>query len=327
MNQTSDLSQAIVGRDELLGRYNPLARVLMVSDFQKGMNGWQTYFPDYDGWEDYEGRYGPVAPLKETVAKAMNGPEMRIDRKPPLGPRGVPMISSLTSWDIGTSGGWGGTYALKIPTIAHAGHTGLCVKRLATPFTSGLFRIETWFAFKAEPSDLRLGELDVHSLLLAFEVMESHGVKKEGRKPLRWWPSVRYLNAENGQLEHKWQAIFSGSDGVVTGPWENVPKGQQDLGFNRSATKYQWQYLRFTFDLDKHEYVDLNCAGEEFDVAGRKHVMDPPLTGFRAGTDHCSGLLAAVFGIQTNSDKRCFLYLDSVVVSAASGSSGSDREQ
>jgi hypothetical protein len=47
--------------------------------------------------------------------------------------------------------------------------------------------------------------------------------------------------------------------------------------------------------------------------------MDPPLQGFRASTDKCPGLIAPSFGIETNGDKRCFLYLDSVVVSASEG--------
>ena len=44
-------------------------------------------------------------------------------------------------------------------------------------------------------------------------------------------------------------------------------------------------------------------------------MFDPPLSGFRASTDRCSGLLNFGIGIETNSDKRCFLYLDSIVVS------------
>jgi hypothetical protein len=63
--------------------------------------------------------------------------------------------------------------------------------------------------------------------------------------------------------------------------------------------------------------VDFHCHGQEFDVAGKKHIMDPPLVGWRSSTDKCPGLIGTIFAIQTNSDKRCFLYLDSVVVSAS----------
>ena len=70
-------------------------------------------------------------------------------------------------------------------------------------------------------------------------------------------------------------------------------------------------------DLAKHEYVDLHCFGQEFDVAGRKHIPDPPLSGYRASTDKCAGLVNVGFAIEAARDKRCFLYLDSVVISAS----------
>ena len=61
------------------------------------------------------------------IGTARGGAGQRIDRKFPLGPRGVPMLSSLTSWDVGTAGSWDGGYALKIPTIAQARNKGLIV--------------------------------------------------------------------------------------------------------------------------------------------------------------------------------------------------------
>ena len=311
----SSLRRSILQADPLLSRYDPLPRILCVDRFTEGMQAWQAYFPDYDGATDYPERDRDLDPLDQMVGTALGGASQRIDRKLPLGPRAVPMLSSLTSWDVGTAGSWDGCYALKIPTIARAHSKGLIVKRLGSPWR-GKFRIETYFTYKADPADMKLGERDVHSFFFAFDVMDSHDVRLHGREPVRWWPSVRYLNCENGQLVRKWQANFHGSEGVLNGPWTDIPGGQQDLGFNRSPTKYQWHYLRFTFDLEKHTYSDFNCAGREFKVAGRKHVMDPPLTGFRASTERCPMLVNAGIGIETNSDKRCFLYLNSVVVSA-----------
>jgi hypothetical protein len=103
----------------------------------------------------------------------------------------------------------------------------------------------------------------------------------------------------------------------MDGPWHDLDGGHQELAFNRSPTKYQWSYLRFTFDVARHEYVDLHCQGQEIDVAGRQHRMDPPLSGFRASTDKCPGLIAVLLGIEADSDKRCFLFIDSLVVSAS----------
>jgi len=312
------LRTALLHTDPLLGRYTPLPRVLCVDRFSEGMHAWQAYFPDYDGAAAYEGRHPHLESLDGMLGTTLGGVPQRIDRKFPIGPRAVPMLSSLTSWDVGTAGSWDGAYALKLPTLAQARTKALMVKRMGSPWR-GKFRIETYFTYKAEPSDFRLGERDVHSFFIAFDVMDSHDVRAQGREPIRWWPSIRYLNCENGELVRKWQANFHGSEGVLNGPWADIPGGQQDLGFNRSPTKYQWHYLRFTFDLENHTYVDFNCAGKEFDVAGRKHEMEPPLVGYRGSTDLCSGLVNAGIGIETNSDKRCFLYLNSVVFSASEG--------
>jgi len=321
MDTSNELRRALLGTDPLLGRYDPLERLLSVDRFEDGFHGWQAYFPDYDGWEDYPGRYSPVEPVSDMLAKAQRQ-NLRIDRKPPVGPRAVPMISSLTSWDVGTAGAWDSCYALKLPTLPVAGHKGLMVKRMGSSWT-GLFRIETWFTFKAEPNDYRLGETDAHSFFLAFDVMESHAVRKEGREPVRWWPAVRYLNALDGKLVGRWQANFDGSEGVLDGPFTDLPDGRQDLGFNRSPTKYQWHYLRLTFDLARREYVDFRCGDQEFDVAGRTHSHN--LSGFRASTEKCPMLVNAGFGIQTNADKRCFLYLNSIVFSATEKSPAREK--
>ena len=111
----------------------------------------------------------------------------------------------------------------------------------------GQFRVETWFCFKADPGDFQLGETDIRALYLTFDVMDLHHVREHGEEPRRWWPALRYHNAENGELVRRWQANI-GSEGVKDGAWEYLTDGQQDLGFNRAATKYQWNYLRFTFD-------------------------------------------------------------------------------
>ena len=65
------------------------------------------------------------------------------------------------------------------------------------------------------------------------------------------------------------------------------------------------------------------CYGQEFNVAGQKiKIWDPedPVIKehgweWRASTDRCSGLISPSFRITAESDRRCFLYLDSVVVS------------
>jgi len=308
--------EALRKSDSVLGNYEPLERVLTVDDFDTGQHGWAPLFPDYDGWEDYEGRYPHVEPLKEILEGTQQGSVAdRVDRRAPIGPRAIPQLSTLPMWDVGTYGSWN-NYALKIPTLPRAGHQGVALKRFTTPWFRK-FRIETYFTYAAEPSDYRLGETDINSITVACDVMDPHRVAESGRQPRRWWPAVRYRNAENGELVQKWQAMYRGSEGVFDGPWDDIDGGKQQLGFNRAPTKFQWHYLRFTFDLERYEYVDFNCYGKELDVAGRRHVFDPPLVGWRASTDKAHGLIATGFAVRTNSDKRCFLYLDSVVISAS----------
>lgn len=307
---------ALRSSDSVLGKYEPLEKILCVDDFDTGQHGWAPYFPDYDGWDDYDGRYEHVEPLNTIAERTHRGTiDNRTDRKFPIGPRAIPQISNLPMWDVGTYGSWN-SYALKIPTLPRAGHQGVALKRLANPWHRKL-RVETYFTHAAEPSDYRLGESDIHSLFVTFDVHDPYRVAETGKQPRRWWPALRYLNHEDGRLVQKWQAMYSGSKGSFDGPWDDIANGRQQLGFNRAPTKFQWHYLRFTFDLSTYEYVDFNCYGKEFDVGGRTHVFDPPLVGWRASTDKAHGLIGAGFGIETNSDKRCFLYLDSVVVSAS----------
>ena len=59
------LRKALLRADPLLSRYDPLERLLMHCDFDAGIHGWQTYFPDYDGDSDYPGRDPHFQPLDE----------------------------------------------------------------------------------------------------------------------------------------------------------------------------------------------------------------------------------------------------------------------
>jgi hypothetical protein len=107
-----------------------------------------------------------------------------------------------------------------------------------------------------------------------------------------------------------------GLTGLKDGAWDDVADCAQKIGFNRAATTYQWNDLRFTFDLDRYEYVDFHCHGKEFDMKGRTHAPQPPLPGCCASTDKCLGLIGTGFGIEAANHKRCFLYIDSILVSA-----------
>jgi len=306
--------------DHFLDRYNPLRRVLHIDRFSGGMHGWTSYFPDYDGATDYTGRNESVESL-DMIFKRDREQTLRWDLKPPTGARSLPMLSSLSSWDVGTTGAATGTYALKVPTPALAGVKVAAQKRMTCPWT-GRFRVETWFTAKVLGEELQLGERDIRSIFLTFDAMALDNAPVPDDGTPRWWPSVRYLNYYNGNPKHRWQINLTGGDGVKNGPWKNLPNGDQALGYNRAATKYQWHYLRFTFNTTTQEYCDFHCYGKEFDVAGLRHQPDPPLTGFRASTEKCAGLLNCGFGIEADTDTRCALYLDAVVVSCE----GTDKQ-
>ncbi len=149
--------KALLRADPLLSRYDPLERLLMHCDFDAGIHGWQTYFPDYDGSSDYPDRDPHFQPLDQMLAQSRTDPSMRVDRRAPTGVRGVPMLSTLTSWDVGASGSFRGTYALKIPTAPLAGTHSWALRRVTSPWR-GKVRFECYFTYKAEPSDFRLGE-------------------------------------------------------------------------------------------------------------------------------------------------------------------------
>mgnify|MGYP005847510531 CR=1 FL=1 len=84
------------------------------------------------------------------------------------------------------------------------------------------------------------------------------------------------------------------------------------------AAARSWRHLlRLTYDLSTHEYEEFHCCGRDFDVAGLRHVPDPPLPGYRASTNRCAGLNAVCLGVEAAEDRRCFLLVDSVVLSAA----------
>jgi hypothetical protein len=52
-------------------------------------------------------------------------------------------------------------------------------------------------------------------------------------------------------------------------------------------------------------------------VNARRHDPNPSLEGWRASADKCPGLIGVGFGIEADTDKRCCLCLDSIVMSGS----------
>lgn len=280
-----DVRQAILSSDAVLGKYSPLERILSVDNFDDGQHGWTGY-----------DCHDPSASTHH-----------RVGRTPPDNARSVPQLSNLPMWDVGTYGSWD-TYALKIPTLPRAGHRGVAVKRPVSSWYKKL-RVEAYFTYAADPSDFRFGETDVHSFFISFRIDDQ--VRNQ-----RWTPAVRYLNSVDGALVQKWQAMYEGSWGDADERWDDLTSGHQKLGFNRSPTKFQWHYVRLTFDLERNQYCDFNCYGKEFPVDDRPFAVNHPPEWSPLIEGRHGSLVSPAFAVEARNDKRCYLYLDSVVVSA-----------
>jgi hypothetical protein len=272
--------------DPHLSRFDPLQRLLYFDDFDDGHHGWMELIGNYEGSLD-------------TML-----PDYR-DHRPP-------MLSSAVMWDTGSHGSVDGTYSLKLATRPRAGHQAVTVKRF-TWRRPGRVQLEAYFACKPEPSTLSLGNADVRGFGLLLDL-------QNGRN--RFMPHVRYLNALDGQPRGVWQYRTTTPPRVQTGPsgqissvyhlspegWIDLPGGQQALCYNELPTKLNWHYLRILADLERGTYLQFQCNDRTYDLSALGLITAPPL-------DTLPCMLNAAFFVEAGSDRRAFLYLDSVLVS------------
>jgi len=273
--------------DPRLSRFDPLSRILYYDDFDDGINGWSELIGNYTG------------SLDNML------PEYR-DMRPP-------MLSNLTMWDTGTAGSMDGTYALKLATRAQRGAIATSIKR-QTFRKRGLIQLECYFSFKPEASELKLSELDVRAFGVLFDVQD--GLNPE----LRWMPHLRYLNALDGQRVAQWQfkretrPFTAIGEKTVShfhlGPegWGDVPVTRQELCYNEIASKMNWHYLRVTVDLESRRFLGFQCNDVRYDGDDLQVVQIPAMPNL-------SCMLNTAFWVETDADKRAFLYLDSVLLS------------
>lgn len=281
-----DALRTMTGLDRRLSRFDPLPRIIFCDDFDDGLHGWSELIGNYEG----------------TLDSIL--PQMA-DMRPP-------QLSSSTMWDTGTAGSMEGTYALKLATRAHAGRMCANLKRV-TWRARGPVRLETYFTFKPEASELCLCETDVRAVGVLFDIQDDE---------YRWMPHLRYLNAQDGVALAKWQfkrrrepfARVGHSGKTVshfhlapTG-WEDVPGGVQRLCYNEIATKQNWHYLRVDLDLLSRSIIRLQCNDRVHDLAGVEPMMIPAMSNLWC-------MLNVLFWVETDVDKRAFLYLDSVLLS------------
>ena len=274
-------------QDYRLSRFDPLSRILFFDDFDQG----------YCGWSELIGNY------EHTLDSML--PEYR-DLRPP-------QLSNLTMWDTGTAGSMNGTYALKIATRPRAGALAVNIKR-QTYRARGPIQLECYFCFKPEASELELSELDVRAFGVLFDIQDSEK---------RWMPHLRHLNALEGERQGRWQfkpqtrAFHKiGDTGKTVSHfhlggegWENVPEGKQLLCYNEIATKMNWHYLRVGIDLERRAFTEFQCNDRTYSGEALRAIEMPAMSNLWC-------MLNVAFWVETDVQKRAFLYLDSVELSA-----------
>lgn len=285
------LRTALLRADPSLSRFDPLPRIICHDEFRRGYCGWSQLVGNYE--DDLDTMLPGYA--QHTGA----------------------MLSTLGHWDAGSHGGVGSSYALKIATRPRPGAQNVALKRL-TFRKRGPIRFEIYFTFKPEATELTLGETDVRSVGFLFDLQG--GDRDAGAE--RVMPHLRFLNALGGEHLQKWQfkrrttefKAIGTSDKTLShyhlAPegWEDLPGGTQRLCYNEIATKVNWSYLRFDFDLAEMKALSFQCNDREFDLSEFESIRMPAMKNLWCMLNFC--LFA-----ETDVAKRAFLYVDSVCIS------------
>ncbi|RYF78514.1 MAG: hypothetical protein EOO29_19430, partial [Comamonadaceae bacterium] len=151
--------------DPALSRFDPLPRIISLDNFNQGSCGYMQLIGNYEGSLD--------------------------TMLPQYAQYSQPMLSTIDHWDTGSQGAMSGDYALKIATRAKTGSQNVAIKRL-TFRKRGPIRLEFYFTFKPEASEMRLSEADVRSVGFLLDLQS--GDKDEGGA--RVMPHLRFLNAK-----------------------------------------------------------------------------------------------------------------------------------
>ena len=304
----------ISGYGGLSGRFMPLPNILAYDNFKHGTGGWLELMPNFTK---------PGFTARESIIEKTRW--------------GPVMLSTATFGFAGTHGAMNGIYSLKLSTrpVANryeeppaAGSMSHAIKRLSVFRPRGLTQIEMWFSYTPEQDRIGLGEKDIRGFGAAFDVQD---------ESFRYFIGARYLNSANGELKRRWQ-ILKAAEGVTDEQWaygkngewnkcgidpmwygrrypdgrtdgyQFIEGGQQKLCYNESDDKINWMYFRMTFDAAKREYVELQCGARVFDLRGIRPTLAKPYAGIE-------GLLNPVVWIETDTNRRVFLFVDSIVIS------------
>lgn len=274
------------------GRFQPLAHVLFYDDFDEGLRGWTQLIGNYEHSLD--------SILPEFA-----------DLRPP-------QLSNQSMWDTGTAGSMTGTWSLKLATRARPGSQAVAIKRHTFRKLTRL-RFECFFCYKPEAGELRLSATAPRAFGLLFDIQDGFRAPRH-----RWMPHLRYLNALDGERIGRWQTKpvtrpvqRIGDRGETVshfhlGPegWVDVPDSAQILCYNEIATKMNWSYLRVDIDLATQAFLGFQCDEQRYPPDGMQVIKLPPMPNL-------FNMLNVAFWVEADAARRCFLYVDSCLLSAA----------
>lgn len=246
------------------------------------------FYDEFDyslnGWTevlgDYEGSLDNVTQYPELM-----------DSRPP-------MLSTATMHDSGSAGSFNGMYSMKVATRPSKGHVAKALKRFTFP-RQARTQCEVYFTFKPEASEFKLSERDVRGVGISYDLQDDE---------VREWPAIRFLNADDEGRVEKWQVHAGGKRAPHLDAWRDIPDGRQELCYNETATKQNWHYLRWLIDLGTSTYIELQCNDRSWDLSSFSFPAVPTNPNLRT-------LMNLGFFVEANTDKRCFLYIDSVLLS------------
>lgn len=304
----------VIALDAGLSKYQPLKKIICYDDFDKGLNGWMDLHPNYVGENFNTLRFSHVD-------KTQWGPIM---------------LSSASFRFAGTHGSMDGTFSMKLSTRPIAGpyteapvpgSLSHGIKRLTTHLPNGLRQFEMWYAYTPEQDRQGLSEQAMRAFGVFFDIQDEEH---------RYFAGVRYVNAVDGEMVRKWQ-IFQAKDvsdlewayGVEndwckhgidamwygkrrkdgsTDGFEWIEDGYQDLCYNESDDKINWSYLKLVVDTKKREYVEFQSGNKTFDLRGIKPTLTAPYARIK-------GLFNPSVWVENDTDRRVFLYVDSIIIS------------
>lgn len=291
LTDRTQLIESLRMADPGLSRFDPLPRIIAYDDFDRGFCGWTQLVGNYE----------------HTLDSMLPG----------YAQHSQAMLSTLSTWDFGSHGAFDGSYALKVATGPRRGAQNVSLKRL-TFRKRGPIRVEFYFTFKPEANELRLSETDVRSIGFLYDLQTGD----QDGDAWRVMPHLRFLNALDGEHLQKWQykrrttefKPLGDENKIVTHyhlapqDWEDIPGAEQKLCYNEIPTKINWHYARLDFDLAAMQLQRFQCNDRVFDLKGIESIRIPAMRNLWCMLNLC-------FFVETDVDKRAFLYIDSVCLS------------